>query len=66
MAAFLLVTVAEFTTTGEPWAKKWELIEVTSDTYPKYIEIRPGNPKPKRLRSLSLRDGGPHKEFHHE
>jgi hypothetical protein len=34
-----LGAVAEFTTTGKRWPKKWELIEVTSDTYPKYNEL---------------------------
>jgi hypothetical protein len=49
MAVFLLSTVAEFTTTVERWAKKWELIELTSDTYPKYNETA--------LRATLLLDG---------
>jgi hypothetical protein len=40
MTMFLLDAGAESTTAGERWAKKWELREVTSDTYPKYIEYR--------------------------
>jgi hypothetical protein len=47
MAVVHLDAVAEFTTTAERLAKKWELIEVTSDTYPKYIEFSPCWPTPK-------------------